>query len=119
MSVHFTAPWRLPILSILALLTAIITPPASAQTVLTDAERIVNGLEKAKLWCAHCHVVEPNSGTVAQSDVPSFTGIAARPDQTLEKTENGILDPHPPMPDLQLSRDQVRDLSLYIMSLRP
>ncbi len=116
MSVQSLAPWRMTTLLALAFLTAGI---ASAQTPLTDAERIANGLEKAKLWCAHCHVVEPNSGAVAQSDVPSFAGIAARPDQTLEKTENGILDPHPPMPDLQLSREQVRDLSLYIMSLRP
>ena len=119
MSVHSLAPWRRPALMALAFLSAVTAVPLSAQTALTNAERVANGQAKAKLWCAHCHVVEPNPGTVAQSDVPSFAGIAARPDQTLEKTENGIFDPHPPMPDLQLSREQVRDLSLYIMSLRP
>ena len=92
---------------------------AMGQTASTTAERIQNGLERSKLWCAHCHVVEPGSETAAQSDVPTFQSIAERPGQTVEKSENGILQPHPPMPDLQLSREEIRDLALYIMSLKP
>ncbi len=91
---------------------------AIGQTATTTAERIQNGLERSKLWCAHCHVVESVGETVAQSDVPTFQSIAERPEQTVEKIENGILQPHPPMPDLQLSREVIRDLGLYIMSLK-
>ena len=119
MTVHNSRAKRLPAVLTAAVLTAFTALAASAQTPLTTAERIEQGRERAKQWCAHCHVVEPGSEAVAQSDVPSFQGIAARPDQTVEKVQNGILNPHPPMPDLQLSRDDLRDLSLYIMSLRP
>lgn len=93
--------------------------PAAGQTPLTTAQRIEKGLERSKQWCAHCHIVEPGGQAVAQSDVPSFASIAAREGQTVEKTENGIFNPHPPMPDLQLSRVLARDLALYIMSLKP
>lgn len=92
---------------------------AQAQTALTDADRVQRGLERSKQWCAHCHLVAQAAQTVAQAGVPSFESIAARPEQSVEKTENGILTPHPPMPDLQMSRDDVRDLALYIMSLKP
>ena len=92
---------------------------ATGQTASTTAERVQNGLKLSKLWCAHCHVVEPGGATVAQSDVPTFQSIAVRPEQTVEKTENSVLQPHPPMPDLQLSREVLRDLALYIMSLKP
>ncbi len=92
---------------------------AMGQTASTIEERVQSGLERSKLWCAHCHVVEPGSKTTAQSDVPTFQSIAERPEQTVEKSENGMLQPHPPMPDLQLSREDIRDLALYIMSLKP
>lgn len=90
-----------------------------AQTALTERDRVQQGLERSKQWCAHCHLVAPGSQAVAQPGVPTFESIAAQPDQSAEKIENGILGPHPPMPDLQLSRDNIRDLALYIMSLRP
>ncbi len=100
-------------------MAALLIVPAGAQTALTDAERVKTGLERSKQWCSHCHVVEPSGQAVAQSDVPSFESIAAREGQTVEKTENGIFNPHPPMPDLQLSREVARELALYIMSLKP
>lgn len=91
---------------------------ASAQTALTQTQRIESGFERAKKWCAHCHLVGPGAGAVAQIDVPSFESIAASPHQSLENIENRILKPHPPMPDLQLSREALRELALYIMSLK-
>lgn len=91
---------------------------AAAQTTLTQTQRIESGFERAKQWCAHCHLVGPGAGAVAQIDVPSFESIAARPHQSLENIENRILNPHPPMPDLQLSREVLRELALYIMSLK-
>lgn len=98
-------------------IAALVAPPVAAQTATTDAQRVESGFERSKKWCAHCHLVGPGAGKVAQSDVPTFESIARRPGQTVEKTENGIFNPHPPMPDLQLSRDNVRELALYIMSL--
>ena len=101
------------------IIAALALQSAVAQTELTQAQRIESGFERAKQWCAHCHLVGPAAGGVAQSDVPSFEAIAAQPDQSLENIENRVLTPHPPMPDLQLSRKALRELALYIMSLKP
>ncbi len=108
--------WHLGVATLIAV--SFLIHGASAQTALTQTQRIESGLERAKQWCAHCHVVEAEAGTVAQSDVPSFESIAARPQQSLENIENRFLKPHPPMPDLQLSREVLRELALYIMSLK-
>ena len=85
---------------------------------LTDRQRVLAGKELAAQWCAQCHVISPEQSGSIQPDVPSFAFIANKPDQTPEKIENSILAPHPPMPDLRLSRDTVLNLSLYILSLR-
>ena len=93
--------------------------PILAQTPLTDAARVENGRQMATVWCSHCHVVTPDGAQTAQAGVPSFQDIAAREGQSAERIENAILDPHPPMPDLQLARDELANLALYILSLAP
>jgi mono/diheme cytochrome c family protein len=83
--------------------------PASAQI----AER---GRALAEAWCTGCHVVAPNE---AGGDVgPAFETVANREGQTLGAVTAWLFEPHPPMPDLQLSPADFRDLSAYIMSLR-
>ncbi len=92
--------------------------PAAAAEELTNQQRIKSGHKMAAQWCAHCHAISPESSEKVQADVPSFDFIASKPGQTRETVENGILDPHPPMPDLRLSREAVSNLALYILSLR-
>ena len=76
------------------------------------------GHELARLWCRQCHVVEPEGTGLAQSDAPTFSEVANREGQTAQKLEGFLIDPHPPMPNLNLSRDELRNLSTYILSLR-
>lgn len=76
------------------------------------------GLEQVKKLCAGCHSVEASANGLVQTDIPSFKSIANRPDQTREKLANWLILPHPPMPDTGLSRQDIRDIGAYLMSLR-
>ena len=76
-----------------------------------------NGKAIAERWCASCHVVGPEQ-TTALADVPSFQSIAQRPDSDIEALEGFLADPHPPMPQMNLTRGEIRDLLAYIRSLR-
>jgi mono/diheme cytochrome c family protein len=71
----------------------------------------------AKRWCASCHVVSKDQ-TSAVADAPSFFDIAQR--RTDRKAlSNFLVDPHPPMPDMHLSRREIDDIVTYIRSLDP
>jgi mono/diheme cytochrome c family protein len=71
----------------------------------------------AKRWCASCHVVSKDQ-TSAVADAPSFFDIALR--RTDRKAlSNFLVDPHPPMPDMHLSRREIDDIVAYIRSLDP
>jgi hypothetical protein len=47
-----------------------------------------------------------------------FTTIAAKPDFDAAKLAYFLLDPHPKMPNMQLSRTEAADLAAYIASLK-
>jgi hypothetical protein len=51
-------------------------------------------------------------------DVPSFAAIANKKGQTIERIAGRIVVPHPPMPQVQLTRAEIAALSTYIFSLR-
>jgi mono/diheme cytochrome c family protein len=76
-----------------------------------------NGQTLARKLCVTCHVIEPGDGA-GQADVPSFAAIANRPHQSTEALMNFLVAPHPPMPDLHLTRQEIRDIAGYILSLR-
>jgi len=76
-----------------------------------------NGAMLARHWCAACHIVsdEQASGT---DNVPTFAAIAAIPGLDAKRIAKFLADPHPKMPDMQLSRSEAADLAAYIASLR-
>ena len=80
--------------------------------------RIELGRDLARLWCSHCHAVDAGATQAVQPDVPAFMEIAARPGQTVENIQAALIDPHPPMPNLDLTRVQTENLAAYILSLR-
>jgi len=79
-----------------------------------DARR---GAVVAKRWCAACHVVAADQ-TAASADAPSFFEIAERRVDR-KSLGNFLVDPHPPMPDMHLSRKEIDDIVSYIRSLDP
>lgn len=79
-----------------------------------DAEE---GHRLALLWCANCHVVDDAQAT-ASADVPPFTAIANSEALTTESLSVFLADPHPVMPDMDLSRSEIADIVAYIESLK-
>jgi mono/diheme cytochrome c family protein len=75
-----------------------------------------NGERLAKRWCASCHIVSADQ-TRGADNVPPFAAIAKTPGFSGEKIGQFLLDPHPKMPDMQLTRDEARDLGAYIAGL--
>jgi mono/diheme cytochrome c family protein len=76
-----------------------------------------NGRRLARRWCAPCHVVASNQrGTTGEA--PPFATIAGKPDFDAAKIALFLLDPHPKMPDMGLSRTAAADLAAYIATLK-
>ena len=74
------------------------------------------GEKLARHWCASCHIVANDQNRGADS-VPPFATIARKPGFDGGKIAQFLMDPHPKMPDMQLSRDEAKDLGAYIASL--
>ena len=74
------------------------------------------GEQLARRWCASCHVVTPNQpGPV--SEAPPFANIARKPGFNAGALALFLLEPHPKMPNMSLTRSEASDLAEYIASL--
>ena len=87
-----------------------------AATPAFAAGDIAQGKKIAQRWCATCHVVSPEQ-TRASTDVPTFCDIAQR--KSGEQLRIFLIDPHPKMPDMSLTRQEIADIVAYIESLKP
>jgi mono/diheme cytochrome c family protein len=70
----------------------------------------------AKRWCAACHIVAADQKQGADN-VPSFASVAKRPDFSAAKLALFLLDPHPKMPNMALTRRDAEDIAAYIARL--
>jgi mono/diheme cytochrome c family protein len=88
----------------------------AALTVTADAYAgdVDHGETLAKRWCAACHIVAPDQ-THGQDNVPPFATIAKIPGFDADLIAHFLMNPHPKMPDMQLSRDEAEDLAAYIV----
>lgn len=68
-------------------------------------------------WCSACHIVTPDQ-TTGNPDVPPFKSIARKPGFSADFVAAFLVNPHPKMPDMHLSRDEIDDLAAYIASLK-
>ena len=75
-----------------------------------------HGGQLARRWCAACHIVAGDQ-TRGTDNVPTFAEIAHIPGFDADKIALFLRDPHPKMPDMQLSTQEVADLAAYIVSL--
>jgi len=83
---------------------------AGAVAQAADAD---HGEVIAKRWCATCHVVAEDQKRGA-ADVPSFASVGKRPDFNAGKLAQFLRDPHPKMPNMELSRSESDDIAAYI-----
>ncbi len=75
-----------------------------------------HGRALAQRWCAGCHVVVADQKQ-ANADAPPFVTIA-HSDFNAKTLAYFLLDPHPKMPTLPLSRTAADDIAAYIESLK-
>jgi len=70
-----------------------------------------NGAGLTQRWCSGCHVI--GSASHGQDAAPSL------PPQSRDKAwlHAWLTNPHPPMPDLHLSRQEIDDITTYLESL--
>jgi mono/diheme cytochrome c family protein len=110
---EFAARMALARRSIAALLVMIsMTPTGSLAWAGGDRDA---GWSLARTWCSGCHIVDTSGeGTDA---APSFQSIAH--DRSKDQTwlRAWLVAPHPQMPDLNLSRDEIDDIIAYLSSL--
>lgn len=98
-----------PIGHCLALAGIFIAPTALAADV-------DNGKRLAQRWCASCHVVASNQRE-ANADAPPFETIARGFGFDSKKLVFFLLEPHPKMPSMALTRREADDIAAYIDTL--
>jgi mono/diheme cytochrome c family protein len=101
------AGWLVPTLMI-----AVVA--GTAPTFAADPD---NGERLARRWCAPCHVVASDQRSPT-GEAPPFATIATKPDFNAAKLAFFLMDPHPKMPNMSLSRTEAADLAAYIASLK-
>ncbi len=77
---------------------------------------IDHGRQLARRWCASCHLVAPDQRQTT-TEAPSFAAIARQPGFSADRLAFFLLDPHPKMPDMSLTRAEAADIAAYIASL--
>jgi mono/diheme cytochrome c family protein len=73
------------------------------------------GRDIVRSWCTACHVVDlEGTGTDAGPALPS---LLAGQQRSADEIRGWLADPHPPMPNLNLSRQEIDDILAYLESL--
>lgn len=99
-------------LGVLAMVAAFAGAAAAADTVATEP-----GRRLAERWCDECHV--PGAPVKGQAGVaPSFRAVANDPATTERSVRVFLRSPHPTMPNVSLTREQIDDLVTYILGLK-
>ncbi len=87
-------------------------------SVAARAQDVDAGAGIARTWCSNCHLVDPRETKSGSDAVPSFAAIARLKSTTAMSLAAFLSSPHAPMPDFRLGRQEIRDVSAYILSLR-
>lgn len=80
-----------------------------------QAQDVLNGRHLAERWCSSCHATSTRGSDAAKS----FEAIAASPAGEPARMRRFLVEPHAPMPPIQLAQPEVEDLVAYVASLRP
>jgi mono/diheme cytochrome c family protein len=94
-----------------AVLIAIVLTCATA-----NAADPANGKRLSERWCASCHIISPDQRQ-ASVDAPAFPRIGREPDFNSGRLALFLLEPHPRMPNMSLTRTEASDIAAYIESL--
>ena len=91
---------------------------AGGRAVAQEPGDVGAGRTLAGKWCSSCHVVDPDQKIGSSTGAPTFSAIARMKETTRLSLRVFLQTSHDRMPNLQLNRDEVDNLSAYILSLR-
>ena len=74
-----------------------------------------SGRKIAAMWCISCHKTAPT----ADDRIPSLTALVANPKTTDGALRSFLMQPHKPMPPLELGTQQIEDIIVYLRTLDP
>jgi mono/diheme cytochrome c family protein len=96
---------------------AVTISTAAAALNDTSADPIA-GQNLAGKWCSECHGIRADrlSPNLA---APTFPELAAEPSITEYSLRALLRSPHETMPQITFTSDQLDDIVVYIMSLKP
>lgn len=94
---------------------ALAVSAATALPSLAAAGDATVGKQLAERWCQSCHAIGANQ-PMAVTEAPPFASIARKPGFDEVKVATFLLEPHPKMPSIGLSRDAAADLAAFIAS---
>jgi mono/diheme cytochrome c family protein len=103
---------RVVLIALLATLAHLFSLGVSA------ASDVTAGKSLAERWCSNCHLVGPAQQRGTSIGAPPFSAIAQTSSTTPMSLRAFLMRSHPPMPDLHLTRDEIEDVSAYILSLK-
>lgn len=85
----------------------LIASPAGAAGDPDEGEFLANK------WCSACHLINDDQQS-ASADAPTFRSIAVRYGDNIDVLAGFLIDPHPPMPNMSLTRREIQNLLAYI-----
>lgn len=113
---HHRRSRKCTILAIYALLSALMLLDTALTSAAAQSGDVAAGRQLVQAHCSACHDAAGPSSTPRQA--PSLRAVAAMPSTTSLSLHVFLLTPHPSMPDYHLTRQEVDDVVLYILSLR-
>jgi mono/diheme cytochrome c family protein len=75
------------------------------------------GRRLAETVCSECHQIDAGSPPGSNSAAPSFVDISRMPSMTELAIKVFLRSPHPRMPDIILSSEEIDSITAYIVGL--
>ena len=108
----------MPILFCAITMLAVSSYASNSDELIKHVPNAEEGKRIAQKLCTGCHLTPDSKSTTAQDGIPTFSSIANRGDQTAQRIRNILIKPHVPMPDTQLTRNEIEDVISYLDELR-
>jgi mono/diheme cytochrome c family protein len=93
--------------------SAALTAREAAPSGLTPSGDAKRGAAITEKWCAECH----RGGATADDRIPTLGALALNPPRTDGAVRAFLMQPHKPMPPIELETQQIEDIIAYLHTL--
>ena len=107
-----------PVCAVAMVLMVTSTTTALGQTRPQYIPTAEAGRTIAEKLCSSCHLTPDSPTKPIIVGIPSLSALANKPEQTPVTIALRLISPPHPMPDMQLTRDEIADVIAYLATLR-